>query len=61
MDFSSGVFLVRYSENSGDDVLTLLFDYKPKHFIIQKYVRLCYKLQNFIIKAMIVADVIFIH
>lgn len=38
MDFSSGVFLIRYSENSGDDVLTLLYDYQPKHFIIQKYV-----------------------
>lgn len=42
MDFSSGVFLVRFSENSGDDVLTLLYDYNPKHFIIQKYVRLCH-------------------
>lgn len=35
---SSGTFLVRFSENSGDYVLTLLYNNNPKHFIIQKYV-----------------------
>uniref|UniRef100_A0A6B2EKM1 Tyrosine-protein kinase n=1 Tax=Phlebotomus kandelakii TaxID=1109342 RepID=A0A6B2EKM1_9DIPT len=36
-DITSGVFLVRYTEkNKGSQVLTLLYDGKPKHFIIQK-------------------------
>lgn len=38
-NLTSGVFLVRFSAKSGDDVLTLLYDNQPKHFIIQKYVR----------------------
>lgn len=37
---TSGVFLVRFSAKSGDFVLTLLADEQPKHFIIQKYVRI---------------------
>ncbi len=37
-DFSSGVFLIRLSEKSGDEVLTLLYEDQPRHFIIQKYV-----------------------
>lgn len=37
-NYSSGIFLVRYSAKTGDLVLTLLFDNQPKHFIIQKYV-----------------------
>lgn len=35
---SSGVFLVRFSKHSGDNVLTLLYNKSPKHFIIQKFV-----------------------
>ncbi|GAB0098947.1 Tyrosine-protein kinase [Sergentomyia squamirostris] len=36
-DVTSGVFLVRYTEkNKGSQVLTLLYDNTPKHFIIQK-------------------------
>lgn len=37
-NFSSGVFLVRFSAKTGDYVLTLLYENQPKNFIIQKYV-----------------------
>ncbi|XP_055703901.1 tyrosine-protein kinase Shark isoform X2 [Phlebotomus papatasi] len=36
-DITSGIFLLRYTEkNKGSQVLTLLYDNQPKHFIIQK-------------------------
>ncbi|XP_059607389.1 tyrosine-protein kinase Shark isoform X2 [Phlebotomus argentipes] len=42
-DVTSGVFLVRYTEkNKGSQVLTLLYDNTPKHFIIQKTLHYLY-------------------